>query len=237
SRVEVSMQTSRALLASGAIASLGFLAAIYLAYRRDIRKAKARVLTGSSVINTERGLIEYASIGEGLPLLIVHGAGGGFDQAADFATVLNKAGFRCILVSRFGYLRTPLPADGSPEAQADLYATLLDSLSLPVVAIMGVSAGGPSALQFAIRYPPRCSALVLLVPATFAPDGSGIHPRSPTVMRLLAGTVLKSDLAFWLMIQLAHRTVVENILGTPYEVVKHVGPAERERLQAMMMNI
>jgi pimeloyl-ACP methyl ester carboxylesterase len=172
-----------------------------------------------------------------MPLLVIHGAGGGFDQALDFESGLNRTLFRCIFVSRFGYLRTPLPADGSPEAQADLYACLLDSLGIPEAAIMGVSAGGPSALQFAIRHPQRCSALALLVPATFAPDGAGIHPRSPAVTRLLADTVLKSDFAFWLMIHLARRTVIENILGTPFDVAEHASPAERERLQTMLMNI
>src|SRR5579871_2478147 len=167
-----SMQARRILFPVAAAASLGSLAAIYRAYRRDMRKAQQRVSRGSSIIHTKRGNIEYAAIGEGAPLLVVHGAGGGFDQALDFAPKLNQAGFRCIFVSRFGYLRTPLPADASPEAQADLYASLLDSLAIPEAAILGVSAGAPSALQFAIRYPERCSALVLLVPATFAPDGA-----------------------------------------------------------------
>ena len=231
------MHISRLLLAGAATASSGFLAAIYRAYRRDIRKAKARVSTGSSIVNTECGPIEYASVGEGAPLLVVHGAGGGFDQALDFAYDLNEAGFRCFFVSRFGYLRTPLPVDASPDAQADQYACLLDSLGIPKAAIMGISAGGPSALQFAIRHPQRCSALVLLVPATFARSGAGIHPSSPSVTRLLADTVLKSDFAFWLMIRLVRRTVVENVLGTPYQVAKHASPAERVRLQTVLMNI
>lgn len=82
------MQISRILSGVAAIASFGPLAAIYRAYRRDIRKAQARISTSSSVINTERGPIEYASIGEGVPLIIVHGAGGGFDQALDLAAHL-----------------------------------------------------------------------------------------------------------------------------------------------------
>src|SRR4051812_22572961 len=102
------MRTSRILAPAAAIAGVGLITAVYRAYRRDIRNARARVSTGSSIANTERGLIEYASIGEGLPLLVVHGAGGGSDQALDFAVGL-KGGFRCIFVSRFGYLRTPLP--------------------------------------------------------------------------------------------------------------------------------
>lgn len=231
------MQTSRILFPLGAIASLGFFGATYRAYRRDIRKAQARISAGSSIANTDRGAIEYASVGNGAPLLVVHGAGGGFDQPLDFAKVLNHGGFRCIFVSRFGYLRTPLPADGSPEAQADLYASLLDSLGISEAAVLGVSAGGPSALQFAIRHPHRCSALVLLVPATPAPEGARLRPRSRVITRLLGDTVLKSDFAFWLIMHLARRTVIENILGTPSDVAEHVSPAERERLQTMLMNI
>lgn len=231
------MKTSHSLLPIAGLASAGFLAVMYRAYRRDIRSAQARVSTGSSVLNTKRGAIEYALIGEGFPLLVVHGAGGGFDQAQDFAGAFNKAGFRCILVSRFGYLRTPLPADASPEAQAEMYACLLDTLDISEAAIMGVSAGGPSALQFAIRHPERCSTLVLLVPATFAPNNGGVRPRSPAVMKLLAKTVLQSDFSFWLMMRAARRTLIENILGTPFAVAEHASPAERKRLDAMLTNI
>jgi 2-hydroxy-6-oxonona-2,4-dienedioate hydrolase len=230
------MQTRRIVLPAAAAATLGLLAA-YRAYRQDIRKAHRRISSGSSIIHTKLGIIEYADIGEGEPLLVVHGAGGGFDQALAFAANLNQARFRCIFVSRFGYLRTPLPADASPEAQADQYASLLDSLGISQSAILGVSAGAPSALQFAIRHPRRCSALLLLVPATFAPDGQGISPASPSLTRLLAGTILGSDFAFWLMIHLARRTVIENILGTPFGVVERATPAERARLQTMLMNI
>ena len=231
------MKINDLMLPFAGVTSLGCFAAVYRAYRRDIKKALARVSIGSSLIKTDCGPIEYASIGQGAPLLVVHGAGGGFDQALDFAPALNTVGFRCIFISRFGYLRTPLPRDASPEAQADQYAGLLDGLGISEAAIMGVSAGGPSALQFAIRHPQRCSALVLLVPAMFAPNNAGIRPRSPSVMKFLGCTVLKSDFAFWLMTKLARRTLIENILGTPFEVAEHASLPERERLQSMLMNI
>ena len=99
----------------------------------------------------------------GAPLLVVHGAGGGFDQGLEFAGSLPRRGFRVIAMSRFGYLRTPLPDDASPIAQADAHACLLDALGIERTAIMGGSAGAPSAMQFAIRHPDRCNALVLLV--------------------------------------------------------------------------
>jgi hypothetical protein len=91
--VEAHMPISLILLSALAVGLLASLAAIYRAYRSDIRKARARVSSGSSVIRTERGPIEYASIGDGVPLLVVHGAGGGFDQTLSFARdlVLNCA--------------------------------------------------------------------------------------------------------------------------------------------------
>jgi 2-hydroxy-6-oxonona-2,4-dienedioate hydrolase len=40
-------------------------------------------------------------------------------------------GYRIIAPSKFGYLRSPLPADGSHVAQAETLAALLDARSSP----------------------------------------------------------------------------------------------------------
>ncbi|MCG8481013.1 MAG: alpha/beta hydrolase, partial [Spirochaetales bacterium] len=47
-------------------------------------------------------------------------------------------------------------------AQADLAASLIDELAVDSVVVVGVSAGGPAALQFALRYGERTRGLVLL---------------------------------------------------------------------------
>jgi pimeloyl-ACP methyl ester carboxylesterase len=80
----------------------------YAGYRRAIGHAYERISTGGVIMQTRCGPIEYAVLGEGPPLLSVHGAGGGFDQGLDLAESLARSGFRVIAVSRFGYLRTPL---------------------------------------------------------------------------------------------------------------------------------
>ena len=50
-------------------------------YLKDIRAARQRLDSlGSQVIETDLGPIEYARIGDGYPVLVVHGAMGGFDQ-------------------------------------------------------------------------------------------------------------------------------------------------------------
>src|SRR6185436_7385370 len=105
-------------------------AALTYFYQRDIRRARELISTGSEVVETPCGRIEYAAMGKGRPVLLVHGAGGGFDQSIYFGHALADRGFRIIAPSRFGYLRTPLPADASPAAQADAHACLLDALGI-----------------------------------------------------------------------------------------------------------
>ena len=85
-------------------------------YQLDIQQARQRTSTGSQIAETPCGRIEYAVAGIGPPLLIAHGAGGGFDQGLHFGKPLADGGFRVIAISRFGYLRTPVPADASPAA-------------------------------------------------------------------------------------------------------------------------
>ena len=66
---------------AGAAPALAVLVVwITIAYRSTLNAAQSRISTGSSIAQTQCGPIEYASRGEGPPLLIVHGAGGGFDQ-------------------------------------------------------------------------------------------------------------------------------------------------------------
>ena len=216
----------------------GFLALIYVNYRRDIDRAYARIATGSQIAQTRCGPIEYAVAGEGPPLLSVHGAGGGFDQGLELAEALARAGFRVIAMSRFGYLRTPLPPDASPAAQADAHACLLDALHIKRAAILGASAGGPSALQFALRHPQRTAALVLLVPAAYAPRENGAPSlRTPRGTLLLFDTALRSDFLFWAAGKLAHDAFIRGILGTPPEVVASASADEQARVERLLAHI
>ena len=138
-------------------------------FERDLSVAAERAAQGSELIATRCGPIEVQQAGTGIPLLMIHGSGGGHDQGMAWARPLVQQGVRVIAVSRFGYLRTPRPADASPQAQADAHVCLLDALGIAKAAVMGVSAGGPSAMQTAIRHPDRVSALVLAVPIAYKP--------------------------------------------------------------------
>ena len=131
---------------------------------RDRNEILATRETLSAVVTTPRGPVEYAEIGQGPPVLYMHGTPGGYDQMYRVLRAeYGDAGppFRAIVPSRPGYLRTPLEAGRTFAEQADTMAALLDQLKIERAAVVGISGGGPSALQFAIRHPQRCSSLVL----------------------------------------------------------------------------
>lgn len=170
----------------------------------DIKRASARVAHNSLLAATRCGPIEYQEAGAGVPLLAVHGSGGGYDQGMAFAGALADHGIRVIAMSRFGYLRTPMPADASAAAQADAHVCLLDALGIHQAAVSGVSAGAPSALQMAIRHPERVSALVLLVPLAYKPptladSAPPLPPWAENTMMHLIG----SDFLFWAALHVA----------------------------------
>lgn len=115
-----------------------------------------------SCIRTARGVVEYATTGEGPTVLALHGAMGGWDQSMILARTLDLTDFRVVALSRPGYLGTALEAGRPPDDQADLYAATLDALGVERAAVIAISGGGPSAIRFALRHPDRCWALVLV---------------------------------------------------------------------------
>lgn len=234
----MAVRLRRAISLLAALLVAGLLALAYTAYMRDIRLAHERVSTGSRIVQTACGLIEYAELGEGAPVMIVHGAGGGFDQGMAFGEALAKQGFRVIAMSRFGYLRTPMPADASAGAQADAHVCLLDALGIRRAAIIGASAGAPSSMQFALRHPERCGGMVLLVPAAYVPRPDNAPPvKVPTGTEFLVDLALRSDFLFWAAIQFARPTVTRAILATPPDVVDQASADEQARVDRMLRNI
>lgn len=217
------------------LALLGSSLPIYLSYRHDLRLARERIAVGSRIAETPCGPIEYAITGNGPPVMVVHGAGGGFDQGMALGEALASRGFRAVAMSRFGYLRTPLPVDASAAAQADAHACLLDALGISSAAIIGISAGAPSSIQFALRHPQRTSALVLLVPAIYAPRPGNAPPlKTPAGTQFMFDTALRSDFLMWVAPRLARRAMIRAILATPPEVVEQANSDEQARVARLL---
>ena len=183
-----------------------------------------RLQANSLVVETAQGPIEYALLGKGPAVLILHGTIGGYDQAQIIAEMLGADSYQFIAVSRPGYLRTPLSTGETFEAQADAYVALLDQIGIDRVAVIAVSGGGPSALQFALRYPERCWGLVMLSANSDVRAGAEntfdshptVSPRHPPELILNA---IFSDFTSWVIIDLSKlmpRPFLDNLVGAAY---------------------
>ncbi|MFB6124377.1 MAG: alpha/beta fold hydrolase [Halanaeroarchaeum sp.] len=165
----------RTLAAVGGSAVLAIAGAEWLWKRRRL----AALAAGSDLVVTDRGVVEVARSGDGPPVLVLHGAPGGYDQGR----FIGEAAFGdvdLIAFSRPGYLRTPLDENRTPAEQADLAAALLDELGVERAIAVGFSAGGPAAVELAVRHPDRVAGLVLASAVTGAFDareyGVPVHP-------------------------------------------------------------
>jgi pimeloyl-ACP methyl ester carboxylesterase len=206
-------------------------AGIYAIFAHDLAAARARLVGRSKTIETSFGTLEYAELGEGAPMLVVHGAEGGFDQGIDMTGAMAGHGYQLIAPSRFGYLRSAMPGNPTTAMQADAYAQLLDRLGIDKVVVVGISAGAWSSMQFAILHPERCRALVLLVPADYLPAGTSIH--GGAVVR----AIVNSDFAGWAVLKLMTTmpgAITRMMLGTDVAVVRAAEPGEKARVQQVL---
>jgi len=206
-------------------------AGLYVVYWRDMRAIEERVAGASRIVETPHGPVEFASWGNGPPVLIVHGAGGGYDQGRLLAEAFGGDGFLWIAPSRFGYLRTPMPADASTAAQADAFADLMDVLAIDRIGVVAVSGGVPPALQFAERHPKRTAALVLISSAPFTPFNAEEQelPVPAWVYQLL----FSSDFPYWLMQKIARPSLAAIYDATP-ELRATLTPEDAASVDAMV---
>ena len=210
------------------------LLSAYITYRHENAAAYERISTGSEIIETACGPIEYADVGEGPPLLMIHGAGGGFDQSVVIGRLLIDAGYRMIAPSRFGYLRTPLPEDATSTAQADAHACLLDALSLESVAVVAASLGSPSAVQLCLRHPQRCESLVLVVPVLHSPTGpSEFLQQSMARARAVTHEVGDPGFLFWAATRAGSPLLIETLIGVPYDELRNASAVEQQRIDGI----
>lgn len=220
------MRPTTTAITAALLALAGFAAWVGVEYRRDLRAHAERVAGGSRVIDTACGAVEVAEAGDpaGPALLVIHGSGGGFDQGQLLAEALLDDGFRWIAPSRFGYLRSDVPPDGTFDDQADAYAHLLDHLGLGRVAVVALSHGGPSALLFAARHPARITSLTLVSAGVAAIPSADQDEANRKGERLV--TVFSYDPLYWAVSRFFRRPLI-SLMGADAAVLATLTPDER----------
>lgn len=127
------------------------------------KKAKERFSwyeAKAETVETSYGTITYIDEGEGEPILSCHGICGGYDQAYD--TLSDRVDtYRVIAPSRFGYPGSDVPENPSVENQVEAFVELLDVLDIEQTYVLATSAGGATAIKFAMLHPERTKGLIL----------------------------------------------------------------------------
>lgn len=229
------MTTRRSIVLGFAGLALGGAGYAAGAFREARRQTDSRLFAHASSLESGAGALEYAVAGNGPPMMMIHGTGGGYDQGLLFAAKLRERGFRIVAPSRFGYLGSAFPDDPSPVHQADVLVELLDHLGIDRLPVIGGSAGALTAAEFALRHPDRCSHLGLLVPAA---NLTGSDPVAFTALqRLAVGAVLGSDFAFWALSRAARGQMIRTLLATDPALLDSVSADERQRAHAILDQI
>ncbi len=127
-------------------------------------------------------------VGQGEPVFVLlHGFGASLYSWQPVMEPLSQHGM-VIAFDRpaFGLTERPLSWQGqnpySPEAQVALLIGLLDHFAVQQAILVGNSAGGTVAMQAALAYPERVSALILVDPAVYTGGGA------PSWIRPLLGS-------------------------------------------------
>ncbi|MCE5984422.1 MULTISPECIES: alpha/beta fold hydrolase [unclassified Pseudomonas] len=104
----------------------------------------------------------YLATGQGQPVVLIHGVG--LNKEMWGGQIVGLASdYRVIAYDMLGHGQSPRPASGTglPGYAAQL-AELLEHLQVPQATIIGFSMGGLVARAFALHYPQRLAALVVL---------------------------------------------------------------------------
>ncbi len=194
----------------------------YSGFRNDLAAGRAK-LAGlhSRVYESTYGDVEYVLTGTGPTILISHGVTGGVDQGIELADMYVGQGYRFLHVSRFGYLESSMPAEPSAKLQAEVFDDLLTFLRIHRAFILGNSAGGPSAIHFAIDYPEKCSGMILVSSAV----PGNTNPLPPKAFMNL---VFASDYLYWCAVKLFAPNMMKMFVPKP--VLKTLPPEEKMRL-------
>ena len=126
------------------------------AYRRDVD------LGGYSM--------HFIDMGEGEPIVMVHGYGDSTYCWHENARSLLDAGFRVVLVDQPGLGRSGTPPEPyvySIENQASAILSLLDRLEIERFDLVGSSMGGGISLLIGLNHPDRIRKIIVVDPACY----------------------------------------------------------------------
>jgi pimeloyl-ACP methyl ester carboxylesterase len=163
------------------------------------RMMKDEVITKSGVLEYSQ-VVNYVQQGEGAPVILAHGLAASLHDWDDLLPLLTSSGYAGYALDLLGHGESYKPVDRSEytvETLFNHFSDWIDSLQVnePMI-LVGHSLGGALSLIYALRYPERVRALVLVNPFY---DIKQLSPaiQSPFLRQLLNARIV--DLApYWI---------------------------------------
>lgn len=136
----------------------------------------------------------YHDLGEGFPVLMIHGSGPGVSAWANWRLVMPELARRSRVIAPdmvgFGFTERPAGQRYDMEAWVAQAIGLLDALGIGRADLVGNSFGGALALAIAIRHPLRVRRLVLMgsvgVPFAITPGLDAVWGYTPSLEAMRA---------------------------------------------------
>jgi 2-hydroxymuconate-semialdehyde hydrolase len=178
--------------------------------------------------------LNVQEVGEGTPVVLVHGLPSNIGDWAGLPERLAALGHRVVVYDRVGYGWSSRAAEGADAytipANARQLGQLLDSLGIERAALVGWSYGGGIVQAFAAEHPERVSKLVLLgsVGPTLDDEGSdpidaiAESPIGPAVFRWVASVPPVAE------------SLVTGSLADMFSGAEHVPPGFADRTVAQL---
>ena len=148
---------------------IGFIMSVLLlliwgaAYRRT-RRAEAKYPPRGRFIDAAQCRLHYEETGNGVPVVLLHGTGGSFEDYSPRIREALSSDFRVIAIDRpgHGYSARPRGDIGAPVVQATLIHDALQAIGAERAIIVGHSWSGALAAAYAVEFPSDALGLVLL---------------------------------------------------------------------------
>jgi len=162
---------------------------------------KDEVITKDGVLeNNYAQRVNYVKQGSGAPVILVHGLAASLHDWDDLLPELSASGYAGYALDLLGHGESYKPlrrSDYTVENVFDHFSTWIDSLQITEpMTLIGHSLGGGLALMYALRYPERVNALVLVNPFYDIKQLSPLiqHP----FLRRLLGARFMDLMPYWL---------------------------------------
>lgn len=152
----------------------------------------------SGMVEISGGSLYFETVGEGQPIIFIHG-GGTSSRIWDAQVPVFARQHQVTRYDQRGSGRSP--AASAPYSPVFDLLGVMDCLEVPQAVLIGSSAGGGIALDFALEYPDRVKALVLAAPGLSGHTESGerrarmerVHEATRRGDSLAAITALMAD--------------------------------------------